>query len=59
MNLSAMKNLTLMIILQIRQPSAGRDSDGKALRRPFRYNNFGWTVGGPVYFFNFGERGAR
>ncbi len=36
--------------------AAGRDSDGKALRRPFRYNNFGWTVGGPVYFFNFGER---
>jgi hypothetical protein len=33
----------------------GRDADGKAKRRPFRYNNFGWTVGGPVYFFNFGE----
>ncbi|MEZ5425331.1 MAG: TonB-dependent receptor [Pyrinomonadaceae bacterium] len=35
--------------------AAGRDSDGKARRRPFRYNNFGWTVGGPVYFLNFGE----
>ena len=35
--------------------AAGRDADGKALRRPFRYNNFGWTVGGPVYFLNFGE----
>ncbi|MEZ5346833.1 MAG: carboxypeptidase regulatory-like domain-containing protein [Pyrinomonadaceae bacterium] len=35
--------------------AAGRDDDGKALRRPFRYNNFGWTVGGPVYFLRFGE----
>ncbi len=31
------------------------DANGKRIRRPFRYNNFGWTVGGPVYFFNFGE----
>ncbi len=29
--------------------------NGKAKRRPFRYNNYGLTVGGPVYFFNFGE----
>lgn len=36
--------------------AAGRDTDGRARRRPFRYNNFGWTVGGPVYFLNFGER---
>ncbi len=36
--------------------SAGRDSNGKAKRRPFRYNNFGFTIGGPVYFFNFGEK---
>jgi hypothetical protein len=35
--------------------SAGIDEDGKAKRRPFRYNNFGGTIGGPVYFFNFGE----
>lgn len=35
--------------------SAGLDANGKAKRRPFRYNNFGWTLGGPVYFFNFGE----
>ncbi|HEX8367780.1 MAG TPA: TonB-dependent receptor [Pyrinomonadaceae bacterium] len=34
----------------------GRDEEGKAKRRPFRYNNFGWTLGGPIYFFNFGER---
>lgn len=30
----------------------GRSTDGKALRRPFRYNNFGGTIGGPVYFVN-------
>src|SRR5262249_14921150 len=29
-------------------PAFGRDSDGKAKRPPFRYNNFGWTLGGPV-----------
>ncbi len=34
----------------------GRTPDGKAKRAPFRYNNFGWTIGGPVYFFNFGEK---
>jgi TonB-dependent Receptor Plug Domain. len=33
----------------------GRDDNGKAKRTPFRYNNYGWTLGGPVYFFNFGE----
>src|SRR5262245_32723743 len=30
-------------------PQFGRDSDGKARRPPFRYNNFGWTLGGPIY----------
>lgn len=35
--------------------SFGRDSNGKLRRRPFRYNNYGFTIGGPVYFFNFGE----
>lgn len=36
--------------------AAGRNLDnGKAKRKPFRYNNFGWTVGGPVYFFGFGD----
>ncbi len=29
-------------------PAYGRNSDGKAKRPPFRYNNFGWTLGGPV-----------
>ncbi len=33
----------------------GRDSNGKAKRPPFRYHNYGFTIGGPVYFFNFGE----
>jgi hypothetical protein len=35
-------------------PAFGRDSNGKAKRGPFRYNNFGGTVGGPVYIPNFG-----
>lgn len=35
--------------------SAGVNEDGTARRRPFRYNNFGWNVGGPVYFLRFGE----
>lgn len=33
----------------------GRDSNGKIRRKPFRYNNYGFTIGGPVYFPNFGE----
>ena len=34
----------------------GVDPDtGKVRRRPFRYNNFGLTIGGPVYIPNFGE----
>lgn len=33
-------------------PPLGRDSNGKARRSPFRYNNYGWTIGGPVYFVN-------
>jgi len=35
-------------------PTFGRDSNGKAKRGPFRYNNFGGTVGGPIYIPNFG-----
>ena len=38
-------------------PPLGRDENGKAKRRPFRYHNYGWTVGGPIYFLNFGEAG--
>ncbi|HVF30454.1 MAG TPA: TonB-dependent receptor, partial [Pyrinomonadaceae bacterium] len=34
----------------------GRDENGKIKRRPFRYKNYGWTLGGPIYFLKFGER---
>ena len=37
-------------------PPFGRDENGKAKRAPFRYNNYGFTVGGPVWFLKFGER---
>ena len=33
----------------------GRDDNGKIRRKPFRYNNYGFTVGGPVYVLKFGE----
>ncbi len=36
-------------------PVLGRDDNGKARRPPFRYNNYGFTIGGPVYFLKFGE----
>ena len=36
-------------------PAFGREANGKAKRSPFRYNNFGGTIGGPIYFFKFGE----
>lgn len=39
----------------VTNPPFGRDENGKAKRAPFRYYNWGWTLGGPVYFFNFGE----
>jgi hypothetical protein len=35
----------------------GRDAEGRAKRPPFRYNNFGGTIGGPVYLPRFGEGG--
>jgi hypothetical protein len=38
-------------------PAFGRESNGKAKRTPFRYNNYGFTVGGPVYTPRFGEGG--
>lgn len=34
----------------------GVNADGKARKAPFRYNNFGGTIGGPIYFLRFGER---
>jgi hypothetical protein len=36
-------------------PQFGRDEKGKGKRAPFRYNNYGWTLGGPVFFLRFGE----
>ena len=39
-------------------PPFGRDSNGKAKRPPFRYNNYGFTLGGPVYLPKFGEGGS-
>lgn len=38
------------------QNAALRDASGKAVRTPFRYNNYGLTIGGPVYFLKFGEK---
>jgi len=40
---------------RVTSPPFGRDSNGKAKRAPFRYNNYGLTLSGPVYFPNFGE----
>jgi len=37
----------------------GLDSNGKAKRAPFRYNNFGGTFGGPVTLPRFGEGGSE
>ncbi|HXI75082.1 MAG TPA: TonB-dependent receptor, partial [Pyrinomonadaceae bacterium] len=42
---------------RISNPAFGRDSNGKAKRAPFRYNNFGGTFGGPIYLPRFGEGG--
>lgn len=42
-------------------PSEGlsnSDPQCKALRAPFAYYNYGGTVGGPVYFLDFGERSS-
>ena len=41
--------------LNNRNAPLGRDANGKAIRPPFRYNNYGFTIGGPIYFLNFGE----
>ena len=40
-------------------PQFGRDSNGKAKRVPFRYNNYGWTLGGPVYLPRVGEGDSK
>ena len=46
-------------ILTIKLFRSDAMKNGKAIRPPFRYNNFGWTFGGPVYFFNFGQGGDK
>jgi hypothetical protein len=33
----------------VSNPAFGRDTNGKAKRSPFKYNNFGGTIGGPIY----------
>jgi hypothetical protein len=40
-----------------RNAPLGIDSNGKAIRAPFRYNDFGGTIGGPVILPRFGEGG--
>src|SRR2546423_5639637 len=42
---------------RISSPAFGRESNGKAKRAPFRYNNYGFTVGGPIFLPRFGEGG--
>ncbi|MBX7169480.1 MAG: carboxypeptidase regulatory-like domain-containing protein [Pyrinomonadaceae bacterium] len=40
----------------VTNPQFGRDPEtGKAKRPPFKYYDYGWTLGGPVYFLKFGE----
>ncbi len=48
-------NANDFITNSLANPPFGRDSNGKAKRAPFRYNDYGFTVGGPVYLPNFGE----
>jgi hypothetical protein len=48
-------NANDFITNSLANPTFGRDSNGKAKRSPFRYNNFGGTFGGPIYIPNFGE----
>lgn len=49
-------NANRVEINNLANPPLGRDDNGRAKRSPFRYNNYGWTIGGPVYFLKFGER---
>ncbi len=50
-------NANDVLINSSTNPVFGRDTDGKAKRRPFRYNNWGWTLSGPVIIPAFGEGG--
>jgi hypothetical protein len=42
-------NANQFLVNRLANPQFGRDSDGKAKRAPFRYNNYGWTLSGPIY----------
>jgi len=42
---------------RISSPAFGRDTNGKAKRAPFRYNDYGFTLGGPIFVPRFGEGG--
>lgn len=50
-------NANSFLINATNNPPFGRDSNGKAKRPPFRYNNYGFTLGGPVHLPRFGEGG--
>lgn len=43
---------------RISAPAFGREANGKAKRAPFRYNNYGFTIGGPIWLPKFGEGGS-
>jgi hypothetical protein len=48
-------NANSFLINATTAPPFGRDTNGKAKRPPFRYNNYGFTLSGPVYLPKFGE----
>lgn len=48
-------NANNFLLNGLASPPFGRESNGKARRPPFSYNNYGWTLSGPIYFLNFGE----
>lgn len=50
-------NANDFLLNTVSNPAFGRDSNGKAKRSPFKYNNFGGTIGGPIYLPRFGEGG--
>ncbi len=50
-------NANNFLINATANPPFGRDSNGKARRPPFRYNNYGFTFSGPLAIPRFGEGG--
>lgn len=47
-------NANNFLLNSLANPPFGRNDRGKALRPDFSYNNYGFTVGGPVFFLDFG-----